>query len=216
MQINMSMYYCLCNPGAMTTYVESINRTQDSLTRGRKIDEDYEDLPYVYTYDEPDHHPLLNIMGNDTIEKNGLSGLIRETGEDHLWEFFETQCIMSKKMYTVLQDCGVDNIQVLPLQFINKNTNEVREDYIAFNILGLVSCTRKSESDTLPLGEDFYEFAGLLIDPKKTNGALIFRKEISRGVGGGIFIHEKVANVLKEHNIKGVNLIPTRKWQRES
>ncbi|WP_160112090.1 imm11 family protein [Aquimarina sp. AU58] len=207
------MYYHLCNSEGMTTYVEGVNQTHESLIMGIKIDEEDEDLPYVFTYDEPDYHPLEDILSGDNLEK--MSGLLRETGEDHLWDFFDTDDIMSKRMYTVLRECGVDNIQVLPLQFINKNTEEVRDDYIVFNILDLVSCTSTKESDTLPLGEDFYEFAGSLIDSQKTNGALIFRKEISRGVGGGIFIHEKVTNALKEHNIKGINVIPTRKWQRE-
>lgn len=206
------MYYHLCNSEGMTTYVEAVNETHESLSRGREIDKEDEELPYVFMYDEPDHHPLENVLDGDS--KRELSGLIRETGENHLWEFFGAQNIMSKRMYTLLRECGVDNIQVLPLQLVNKNTEEVRDDYIVFNILKLVSCTRVSESDDLPLEEEFYEFAGSLIDPKKTNNALIFRKELSRGVGGGIFIHEKIAEKLKENNIKGISLIPTRKWKR--
>lgn len=37
----------------MTTYVESINQTQDSLIIDHKTDEDYEYLPFVYSFNEP-------------------------------------------------------------------------------------------------------------------------------------------------------------------
>ena len=206
------MYYHLCNSEGMTTYVEGVNRTSKSLIRGREIIEKEGKLPYTFTYDEPDHHPLQDILGENSLKE--LSSLIRQTGEDYLWDFFDGQGIMSKRMYTVLQECGVDNIQVLPLRFINKNTNQVRDDYIVFNILGLVPCINLRKSDALRIDEEFYEFAGSLIDPQKTNDVLIFRKELSRGVGGGIFIHEKIAEKLKENNIKGISLIPTRKWKR--
>ncbi|MDY8136051.1 imm11 family protein [Aquimarina sp. 2201CG5-10] len=204
----MSLYYHLCNSGGMTTYIEGVNRTSKSLIRGKEIIEKEDKLPYKFTYDEPGHHPLQSILGENSLKE--LSGLVRETGEDHLWDFFGGPNIMSKRMYTILKECGVDNIQVLPLQLINKNTGKIREDYVVFNILELVSCIKLRESDTLPLGKDFYEFAGSLIDPERTNDALIFRKEI----GAGIFVHKKIADALEKNNIKGISLIPTRKWQR--
>lgn len=200
------MYYHLCNSGGKTTYLEGVNRTSKSLIRGKEITEKEGKLPYIYTYDEPDHHPLKNILGEGSIPE--LKELFRETGEEHLWDFFDAQNIMSKKMYSVLQDCGIDNIQALPLQFVNKKTEKAREDYIVFNVLGMIPSVKVA--DALP-EKEYYQFAGSLLDPQKTGDLLIFRKS----PGNGLFIHETVANKLKEQDLKGISLIPTRVWKIE-
>ena len=89
------MYYRLeGNSVALTTYVDPINMTQESLIIGALVDEEEEELPYVYSFRDP--------AGNE------------------IPDFFDGDNIMSKKMYDVLQSCGVDNIQVLPLEFINE------------------------------------------------------------------------------------------------
>ena len=100
---------------------------------------------------------------------------------------------MNKKKYQVFNDCGVDNIQTLPLQLINKETDEIRDDYIVFNVIGLISCARMDESDSLPLGGGLF-FRNLSIDPTKTNGQLAFRlKESSME----IVVHKSVAKKLE-------------------
>ena len=101
------MYYRLQgNSATMTTYTDAINETQDSLVLGRTLDEQYEDLPYVYSY--------------------------HDTEGNTLPDFFSGDCIMSKKMFNVLKECGVNNIQALPLEFRDKKTLKVRNDYLVF------------------------------------------------------------------------------------
>lgn len=173
------MYYRLeGNSTILTTYVDPVNQTQESLVLGAKIDEEDEDLPYIYTYHEPAGNPLPDFFGGDNI--------------------------MSMKMYNVFKECGVDNIQIFPLQFINKETQEIRNDYVVFNIIGLVSCARLDESDQLPLGEGFY-FRNLFIDPEKIHGQLVFRlKETLMD----IIIHEQIAEGLTENKIRGIIMTP--------
>lgn len=162
----------------MTTYVEAINETEDSLVLGRALDEQYEELPYIYSYHDPAGNSLPDFFGGD--------------------------CIMSKKMYNVLKECGVDNLQALPLQFIDKESQETRDDYIVFNVIGLVSCAKLDESETLPMGAGFY-FQNLVVDPEKTNGMLLFRLAESLM---DIVVSEDVAKKLEENDIQGIILTP--------
>ena len=175
------MYYHLQgNSATLTTYAKAINQTYDSLVLGRLIDEDFETLPYIYSYYEPAGNPMPDMFGGPNI--------------------------MSMKMYNVLKACGIDNIQVLPLQFIDKETKEVRDDYIVFNIIGLASCAKLDESDATPLGGGYY-FHDLVIDPNKAHD-LIFRVKESLI---DIIVHEKVAKALEANNIRGITLTPANK-----
>ncbi len=176
------MYYRLeGNSAILTTYVYPENQTHESLVLGTIIDEEDEDLPYVYYYHDP--------VGNS------------------LPDFFEGDNIMSIKMYNVFKECGVDNIQMFPLQFIEKKTGKIRDDYIVFNIIGLVSCAKLDESDKLPLGGGFY-FRNLVIDPRKTHGLFTFRLKESLM---DIIVIEKVAKKLEENKITGITLTPAIK-----
>ena len=174
---NRDKYYHLHgNSITMTTYVKAVNQTYDSLILGAEIDEEDEDLPYIYTYHDPENYPLV--------------------------DYFEGPNIMSKKMLNILIECGVKNIQVLPLQFVNKQTEEIRDDYVVYNILGLVPCAVIGECDATPLGDSDY-FKSLLIDPKTTNGLLVFRMKNCPSI---IVIHESIAEKLKENDIQGILL----------
>lgn len=173
------MYYRLQGHSAiLATYTEAINETQSSLVLGRLIEEEYEELPYIYAYDDPADNGLPDYFGGD--------------------------CIMSKCMYHLLEECGVDNIQALPLQFINKKTDEIRDDYIVFNIIGLVSCTKLDDSSKRPLAGGFY-FHNLMIDPEKTDGLSVFRLKESLI---DIIVSETVAKKLQEKEVRGITLTP--------
>lgn len=173
------MYYRLQgNSATLTTYVEAINRTEDSLVLGDMLDEQYEELPYLYSYHDSSGNPLP--------------------------DFFEGACIMSTKMYDVLKGCGVNNIQALPLQFVDKETQDVKDDFIVFNVMGLVSCAKLDESDQVPLGGGGY-FHNLVIDAAKTNNLPIFRVAESLM---DIIVSDVVAKKLEENDIQGITLTP--------
>lgn len=152
-----------------------------SLVMGALIDEQKENLPYVYTYDDPADNPIP--------------------------DFFSGNCIMSKKMLKVFTDNGADNIQALPLNFINKKTGEERCDYVVFNIVGLVSCARLDESAATPLGGG-YHFQNLVIDPAATHDLPVFRLKESLM---DIIVNEKIANDLQDNDIRGIILTPAAK-----
>ncbi len=176
------MYYKLDgNSGMLTTHVDPVNRTYMSLVMGAPIDEQYENLPYVYTYDDSAGNPIP--------------------------DYFSGSFIMSKKMLKVFTDNGAENIQTLPLKFINKKTDEARDDYVVFNIVGLVSCARLNESAATPLGGGYY-FQNLVIDPAATRDLPVFRlKESSMD----IIVNEKIANDLQENDVRGIILTPAAK-----
>ena len=174
----MNYYRLEGNSAIMTAYVDPINRCQSSLVMGSLIDEDDEDLPFVFTYYDEAGNPLPDL--------------------------FQGKSIMSKKMLKVFTDCGADNIQVFPMKFINKETNEERDDYVVFNIIGLVSCAKVDESESLPLGGGHY-FTNLVIDQDATHGAPLFRVKESLM---DIIVNEKIAKKLEEGEIQGILLTP--------
>lgn len=167
------MYYLLGgshNP--VGTYVEAINQTEDSLLLGKELELEYEDLPYIYNYTPHSEAP------------------------NSLPHFFGSDCIMSKKMYKVITDTGVTNIQALPLEFINKMTGEKRSDYIVINFTG----------GLVPEGKFNLIKSG---DLKKSvsdinNGLLIFRLDKTFT----LIASAKVIEDLKEHNITGISYSP--------
>ena len=91
--------------------------------------------------------------------------------------------LASNRLVTVLESAGFDNYQAIPATLINPNTNEIRDDYFLFNILGLIKATILADSDYDELMEGSVEgielplvaFNKIVIDSKKTNGADMFR-----------------------------------------
>lgn len=164
------------NSAMMTTTVTSVNSTHKSLISGCIIDEETEKLPYVFTYDDPAGNPVP--------------------------DFFKGKNIMSMKMLNVLKGCGVENIQVLPLTLIDKNSKRKREDYIVFNIIGLVSCAGQGESNFSPFdGGDFYQKR--VINAEGVKGLSIFRVKESTI---NIIVSEDVAKALDVSEIRGIIL----------
>jgi hypothetical protein len=174
----MNYYRLEGNSAIMTAYVDAINQCQKPLLTGSLINEKPEKLPYVFTYYDEAGNPLPDLFQGDNI--------------------------MSKKMFKVFTDCGVDNIQTFPTIFINKETGEERDDYVVFNIIGLVSCAKLDESEGVPLGGGYY-FTGLVIDPDAAHELPVFRVKESLM---DIIVNEEIAKKLEEEEIHGIILTP--------
>jgi hypothetical protein len=173
------MYYRLeGNSTIMTTYTNAIRKTHKSLIDGKILTIDENKLPFIFEYSD-------------------------ET-ENAIPDFFQGDNIMSKRMYSIFSECGVDNIQQFPMEFIDKITAKKRDDYIVFNILGMISCAKVEKSDKLPLGGGYY-FRNLVIDPLKTHGLSVFRLKESLM---DIIVIDKIAKKLEDNNINGIILTP--------
>lgn len=162
----------------MTAYITPINECSVPLIRGRIIDESTESTPFEYTYDDPTGSPLFDYYSGD--------------------------CLMSKRLVSVLEKAGVDNLQKFETELIDKNTKARRNDYYTVNIIGLVSCASIEESDTSKIGTSYY-FHNLVIDPKKTKGILAFRLAESKI---DLMIHENIAREIQANGFLGIELNP--------
>lgn len=101
----------------------------------------------------------------------------------------------------ILQDLGVDNMEVFPAILINNETGvEFTELHAAVNIIGLVSCANDEMSNSRPLADTKY-YLNLKIDPEKARGLLMFRLA-EQPVD--IIVHEKIAQAVQENGYKGI------------
>jgi hypothetical protein len=83
-------------------------------------------------------------------------------------------------------------------------TNELINDYVVANIVGLVACADISGSDATPYADVHY-FHSLAINPKKTGGALMFRLAESRI---DVIVADQVAKALRTANFRNLVLEP--------
>ena len=86
----------------------------------------------------------------------------------------------------------------------NPVTGETFENYLAVNVVGLVSCADLAKSDARPLAHVQY-FLKLEIDPGKPRDALMFRLAESPME---IIVYEKVAKAIKKGRFTGIVLEP--------
>jgi len=121
-----------------------------------------------------------------------------------MYHYFSSARLMHKKLVDVIQTAGVDNIEVFPAIVTWPEKNKVIEDYVVVNIVGLVSCAVKEESDTSPIADVDY-FHSITIDPARTNNLLMFRLAESQIE---VLVHEQVADAIKAGNFEGVVLEP--------
>ncbi|MBL8025522.1 MAG: hypothetical protein JNL74_03880, partial [Fibrobacteres bacterium] len=86
--------------------------------------------------------------------------------------------IMHDSVRAVLEWVGVSNIQYFDAVLSNPLSGEIRHDYKAFNIVGLVACADITASQTMGISSSRVgdtDFHGLVIDETKTDGTLLFR-----------------------------------------
>jgi hypothetical protein len=121
-----------------------------------------------------------------------------------MYAYFDASNLMHKKFVETIQAAGVDNIEVFPAVITWEEKDWVIEDYVVVNIVGLVSCAVKDQSDTSPIADVDY-FHSITIDPARTNNMLMFRLAESQIE---VLVHEQVADAIKAGNFEGVVLEP--------
>jgi hypothetical protein len=121
-------------------------------------------------------------------------------------DYYSEANFMSKRMVDTLQKAGVDNLVIYPAEVTNTETGEVNTDFVAVNIIGLVSCAVMDQSKANPLASTNV-FHDLVIDPKKIHGIHMFRLAESPMV---ILVSEQVATALEAGNFEGFSLEPVK------
>jgi hypothetical protein len=98
-----------------------------------------------------------------------------------------------------LRASGIDNLQTFPAILKNEDTGREWSDYLAVNVVGLISCMSKSSKVSRianrPGGTPMVKVHKLVIDAKLTRNSPLFRLAESPGV---LLMHEAFLEALKQ------------------
>ena len=143
--------------------------------------------------------------GYDQFDPDFDGDEVELTLDERLADFYSESALMSEKLTKSLLALGLDNLQVLPTEIIDAETNELLSlPYNLVNVVGVVSCADLDASDASPFGDGFY-FHKLIINESKTNGMQIFRLAESHLE---LIVSESIANVINSGEFSGIAAIP--------
>jgi len=106
----------------------------------------------------------------------------------------------------------VSNIQYFDATLSNPLTGEVRHDYKAFNIVGLVACADMAASQLMGTSSSTMgdaDFHSLVIDESKTGGALMVRLAENMSA---IVVHKQLKDAITAAGIPGFVCCGPREW----
>lgn len=92
--------------------------------------------------------------------------------------FYEVPQIMHRDVYDCLVKAGVDNLEVYPAVIDREDGTVVRNDYVAYNVIGKVGAADLKETQFAPENPSRLMDASverLVIDEKRAHGLLLFR-----------------------------------------
>jgi hypothetical protein len=121
--------------------------------------------------------------------------------------------LMRTDLLQVLQEAGVDNLELFDAVLEDPVTGAKHHNYKAFNVLGLVAAADMEQSVRAPINEssemiDVF-FDSLVIDPTKTHDLLLFR--LAQSVNA-VIVHENVKEAVERQNIAGMVFYEPRDW----
>lgn len=118
--------------------------------------------------------------------------------------------LMTVRLHAVLVGAGVDNLDVYSAELVDPKTGTVYPDYVAFNLIGLVSAADLGASEFQSFGgPSGFDFQSVAIDPAKTRGALMFRLAEATN---GIVVHSSVRAAVEAAGIDTLTFIPPGDW----
>ncbi len=119
--------------------------------------------------------------------------------------------LMTPKLAAAFERAGVSNIDYYPAEIHDIETGEVYRHLLAFNLIGAIAVADLAKSKyEAPDGTLIsVDFDSLVIDEKKTRGALMFR--LAESVNG-IVVHESVKNAIEAAGIDTLTFIPPEEW----
>ena len=136
-----------------------------------------------------------------------------DTHSDQLVEFYsEDAILMTKRLLKALQEGGIDNLDVYRAVIRHPLTDFVTEDYVAANLIGLVSAADLTKSKVVGGSSDGLldvDFDSVVIDENRTVGLLMFRLAESTNA---IMVHDRVKTHILSRGIDTLSFIPPEKW----
>lgn len=138
---------------------------------------------------------------------------LNDTHSDRLLEMDNTNAlIMTKRLLEALREAGVDNLDAYEATIRHPKTGMVSKDYVAVNVVGLVSAADLAASRVvggMSGGLLDVDFEGVAIDEKRTGGALMFRLAEN---SSAILVHEKVKAQLLANGFDMLTFVPPESW----
>jgi hypothetical protein len=121
--------------------------------------------------------------------------------------------VMRTDMLETLQASGVDNLETFPTRLIDEVNNITYDNYVTFNIIGLVAAADLEKSELMPhspgatmLDTDFHS---LVIDESKTKGLLLFRLAENCSA---IMVHHSIKEAIEAKGIPGIVFYADGEW----
>jgi len=137
--------------------------------------------------------------------KKGYGGNMAEFWDDPV-------PLMTKRLHAALRAAGVANLDTYEAIIYDPATKKTYDNYVAFNLIGTVSAAdlKASRYDaTVPERMISMDFDSVVIDPKATRDALMFR--LAESVNA-IVVHEKVKQHLEANGIDTLTFIVPEDW----
>jgi hypothetical protein len=119
---------------------------------------------------------------------------------------------MSERLLQALASAGVDSIDRYAATLLDRDGQPLAERFFAVNLIGRIACADLEASDCTvddpddPVGVDF---ESLVIDEKRTRGALLFRLHEA---ANGIVVHDSVRRVLQPLGLRGITFVDPIDW----
>ena len=116
--------------------------------------------------------------------------------------------LFSKALVDALHEAGVDNLQLFPVEIVERDGSLVNQEYCAVNIIGCVQCADIDKSELTDLtgnGLTAVSFRKLAIDELKANNLYLFR--LAESVAS-IVVHAHVKALLDAKGFKYVTYRP--------
>ena len=125
--------------------------------------------------------------------------------------YYKGVLLMSDALIAALQSAGVSNLELFDAILTDETNHREYSNYKLVNIVGAIAAADLAQSAHTPHGKPLFDvdFDSLVIDEKKTRGALMFR--LAENVSG-IVVHESVKDAVLKAGIEHLDFVPTRQW----
>lgn len=137
--------------------------------------------------------------------KKGYTGNMAEFWDDPV-------PLMTTRLHEALMAAGVSNLDTYKAVIYDPATKSIFDNYVAFNIIGTIAAADLSRSEFDPSEPErmiAMDFRSVVIDPKRTGGALLFR--LAESVNA-IVVHESVKRHLEAAGIDTLTFIAPEEW----
>jgi hypothetical protein len=139
--------------------------------------------------------------------------LLNPTHSDQLLTYYDTDAIlMPKRMLDTLRAGGVDNLDAYDAVIRHEGTGFVTEEYVAANLVGLVSAADIAKSKVVGGSSDHRldtEFEGFSVDEPRARGFLMFRLGENTAA---VLVHRSLKDRLQAAGFDQLRFIPPEQW----